>query len=450
MGAATPEFRKPVMTLVEVSWQDPSGAWQTVPARMEDKSSGGACIRVKTPIPVGAKLRIQWRLENFSGTAKYCRGEGREYLVGIQRDLAESPNPTRAAPAPVLPQKSLNSGGLPVSTIETQSLPETEPIGIPEAARNVKIPAGHVASAMSEMPATEPAHRNLGNSSEEENRPGARDFRALRGSGLPTQPPSQRAVKERKSMPSKWLDLPWSKKPKPLRADGPEIGGVESDVESNAKNDEENLMALVDQTTETIPVHAAREVPTFRVQLSSMEDIYRAAGIMIPRKGYSIRKVVDMLNSAHMSGLSKEMKRVALLMALDAAGVPVDEVLQDAKTRQQALDVYEAAQRKQVEAEWARKAEEVVQIQAELESIKAHYAARISRSLEGVAREKATFNAWLTLKQQESQSMAEAAELCMKASIDEEARATPEVNMAKAAAASSGGARQESRSDAIH
>ena len=74
-----------------------------------------------------------------------------------------------------------------------------------------------------------------------------------------------------------------------------------------------------------------------------MEDIYRAAGIMVPRKGYTINKVVEMLNSEHMRGLSKEMKRAALLMALDAAGVPVGQVQQDAKARQEALDSYEAA-----------------------------------------------------------------------------------------------------------
>ena len=39
----------------------------------------------------------------------------------------------------------------------------------------------------------------------------------------------------------------------------------------------------------------------------------------------------------------------------------------------------EAAERKQMEAEWARKAEENLQIQAELESIRAHYTARIGR-----------------------------------------------------------------------
>ena len=122
-----------------------------------------------------------------------------------------------------------------------------------------------------------------------------------------------------------------------------------------------------------------------------MEDIYRAAGIMNPRKGYSINKVVEMLYSEHIRGLSKEMKRAAILMALDAAGIPIDQVQQDARAHQDALDSYEADRRKQAEAEWERKAEEIVQIQAELERVKEKYMVRISRNLDVVAREKATF-----------------------------------------------------------
>ena len=178
-------------------------------------------------------------------------------------------------------------------------------------------------------------------------------------------------------------------------------------------------------------VPSAREVPTFQVELSPMEDIYRAAGILLPRKGYSINKVVEMVNSEHIRSLPKEMKRVALLMALDAAGVAIDEVLRDAKARRDALDTYEAQERKQIEAEWARKAEENIQIQAELESVRAHYTARIGRNLEGVAREKATFDDWLAVKRQECQSMADAAELCVKS--PQPATASPsEVSVAPA------------------
>lgn len=74
-----------------------------------------------------------------------------------------------------------------------------------------------------------------------------------------------------------------------------------------------------------------------------------------------------MLRSEYMRGVSKEMRRAAVLMALDAAGVSVDDVLQDANVRQEAVDAYAAEQRKQAEAQWSRKAEQNLQVQAELE-----------------------------------------------------------------------------------
>lgn len=157
--------------------------------------------------------------------------------------------------------------------------------------------------------------------------------------------------------------------------------------------------------------------PIAQLELLSMQDIYRVSGIVSPRKGYSINKVIEMLHSAHLRGLSKEMKRASVWMALEAAGITVEEVVQDAKARQDAIDSYEAEQRKQLEAHLARKAEENGQIQAELEQVKGRYTERLRRNLDGMAREKATFGNCLTLKQQESQSMADAVDICLKAPV---------------------------------
>jgi len=160
---------------------------------------------------------------------------------------------------------------------------------------------------------------------------------------------------------------------------------------------------------------AAESAGGFQSELLPMEDIYRTAGITSPRRGYSIGKVVEMLRSEHLRGASRELRRAAVLMALDAAGVSVDEVLQDAKVRQEAVDAYATEQRKHAEMQWSRKAEENIQIQAELELVKAHYGERIRRNLDGVAREKATFGSWMKAKEQETQGMAEAVEQVLKA-----------------------------------
>lgn len=201
---------------------------------------------------------------------------------------------------------------------------------------------------------------------------------------------------------------------------------------ANHREETPNRAPTISAPTERI-LDADEMESSAELELLSMEDIYRVAGIVGPRKGYSISKIVDMLHSEHLRGLSKEMKRASVLMALDAAGVTVDEVLQDAKARQDAIDSYETEQRKQFEAQLARKAEENAQIQAEMERVKARYTERLRRNLDGMAREKATFGNWLTAKQQEAQSMAEAVDLYLKPPAPEKPSTTlEEVSLAGA------------------
>lgn len=430
------ELRKAVMTVVEVSWEDSVGILQTLPARMENKSAGGACIRVKMPIMVGSKVGIQWRVERFSGIVRYCRPDDGEYLVGIQRDTAENP----------IPLLTVNVSAGNISTIKPESLPQREESKLNEVCTvEQEIVERKVESALIVDHESEEVVHEIESRDSPRSRSG--DFDAFRQiepiepaiehwteirTEVRTQQLPKQAGKERKRMPSKWLELPWRKKQEDLGVSGLGNGEDSNDAKSNDKSEKENFMSDLTQPTQKAPARFAREVPEFQVDLSPMEDIYRAAGIMNPRRGYSVNKVVEMLHSGHIRELSKEMKRAAVLMALDMAGTPVEQVQKDAKARQ---DAHEAQQRKQVEAEWARKAEEIVQIQAELESIKAHYMARIGRNMEGIAREKATFASWLALKQQECDSMAEAVEVCSKSPASEAVSApSSDVSMVKVSA----------------
>lgn len=168
--------------------------------------------------------------------------------------------------------------------------------------------------------------------------------------------------------------------------------------------------APVNKTSPSAPVNSSAP----RSDLLSYEDIYHAAGIMSPRSGYSIHKVVDMLNSERLRDLSQDAKRASVLMALDAAGTPADDLRHDAERRQQALNAYDAAQRKQLEEFEAQKARENAEIEAEVERIKAHYGERIQRNHEQVAKEKETLHNWQVAMQYESQRIAEVLELCGK------------------------------------
>ena len=147
-------------------------------------------------------------------------------------------------------------------------------------------------------------------------------------------------------------------------------------------------------------------------ELLPFEEIYRSAGIKDVRMGYSISKVMEMLQSEHIRNLPTGIKRAALLMALEAAGVQVDEVLQDATLRQLALNSYEAVHRKQREQYEARMAEDNSAIQAEMDRLAAQYLARINVNLDKVASEKDAFRKWQTEKQHEAQRIAVAVAIC--------------------------------------
>ncbi len=160
--------------------------------------------------------------------------------------------------------------------------------------------------------------------------------------------------------------------------------------------------------------HPAESLTGSQSSLLSYEDIYHAAGILTPRSGYGVHKVVDMLNSDRIRELSKDIKRASVLMALDAAGTSPDELLKDATHRQQALNSYEAGQQKQLEEFEARKAQENTKIQAELDRVTAHYVERIKQNHDQVVREKEALRNWQMAKQHESQRISEIIELCAK------------------------------------
>ena len=83
------ERRAGIMAKVEVLWESETGSPRIVPAKLEDKSHAGACLRTKEPISAGTRLTVQWRNGHFSGTVAYCNEHGAEFVLGIHRDPEE-------------------------------------------------------------------------------------------------------------------------------------------------------------------------------------------------------------------------------------------------------------------------------------------------------------------------------------------------------------------------
>jgi len=151
--------------------------------------------------------------------------------------------------------------------------------------------------------------------------------------------------------------------------------------------------------------------PKFTTPVSdptSFDEIYKAAEIPSAPQGYSILKVSQMLESERIRTLPSDVKRSSILVALDAAGVDVKEVIQDAIRRDRALDTYERVQQHAVEELEGRKTKENSEIQAKIDAYVTEQRAKIQSNNDAISREKERFTGWRLKKQQEEKKIADA------------------------------------------
>ncbi|MBI1791847.1 MAG: hypothetical protein HYR60_30335 [Acidobacteria bacterium] len=151
--------------------------------------------------------------------------------------------------------------------------------------------------------------------------------------------------------------------------------------------------------------------PTFHQPVAdptSFEQIYQAAEIRPPDQGFTIFKIADMLKSEHIRALPVEIKRSSVLLALDAAGVKLKDVIEDAVRRDRALDGFETVQQRALEQLEACKADENHKLQEEADRILNELRGRIQANNDEVAKERERLHTWRLQKQQEEQRIADA------------------------------------------
>jgi hypothetical protein len=470
------ERRSPVMIVVDAWWEGEDGALQKGRARIVNKSVSGACVRVEKRIHVGAKLRIESRWDEFCGVAKYCRSDGRGYLVGMRRETGVGSIPKQAAKRLLSrddrqgqettleePQAPDGMDGQRREQIPPERrVPETvanrdEPVGrenlMDDPLKGEHLKDGHLAgeqltgekrvesTGVAEIGASGPPNEAAAEMAVEEAAPRVGDskwsrrrWHSSQDRGVRSQQwwealgmlllKEKEAPKERGSRP---MGINWMGRGKRGAEDAKENGNASSGGAGERNKPvgtgsgdtaERNRAVAPVVAAQPIKEHGAAAVEgdlSCQSELLPLEEIYSAAGIVSPRRGYTIKKVVEMLHSEHLGGLSKEMRRASVMMALDAAGVSVDEVLRDARLRLEAIKVHEEDQKQLCEAEWGRKAEEHGQLKAELEQVRGRFMERMKQTLDAIARDRERFGTWLTEMHEEAKSIAEAAELCLKA-----------------------------------
>ena len=162
-----------------------------------------------------------------------------------------------------------------------------------------------------------------------------------------------------------------------------------------------------------IPEAAAAPYAEEVQESGDFEQIYRSATVKPRQLPCGILKVVSMMNSTHLSALSPEGRRSALMMALEAVGAEIEDLLQDAVVRQRALKEYEERQQEKLQAFEAAKLDENRKLQADLDRLNSEYTSRMQNNLDEVARRQDEFRAWQRKKNYQAQQIVDAAALCV-------------------------------------
>jgi hypothetical protein len=192
------------------------------------------------------------------------------------------------------------------------------------------------------------------------------------------------------------------------------LGGSENNGTGTCRSSERSeQLRRPGQSAQDWPERTGRKLPATPPNPPAFEQIYQTATVKPPKLTYGIQKVAEMGSSPHLAGMSPAFKRKALLMALEATGTDVGEVLNDVVARQRALKEYEDSYLEKVNQFEAAQTEQNRLQKAELDRITGQFQARIDASLDEVERWHEGFREWQKTKQQEVQRLTEAAALCV-------------------------------------
>jgi hypothetical protein len=100
--------------------------------------------------------------------------------------------------------------------------------------------------------------------------------------------------------------------------------------------------------------------------VSDFAVVYKGAAVQPPSHGYGVDRIADMLAHGSLAGLDKSVKASAVLAALDAAGVAIEDVIHDGLLRYKALVAFEAAKELELQQVRPRNERRVEELRAKV------------------------------------------------------------------------------------
>jgi hypothetical protein len=186
--------------------------------------------------------------------------------------------------------------------------------------------------------------------------------------------------------------------PPPARRSGPapNMGEVLKSVPSPARIDEKALPAAAKD--------GGGDVPDF-------EAIYKAAGVKDPVHGFTAYKVLEIFSSSEFSAMDTRAKAAALaaFLKMNPSGpVPVAQIIQDAVSRDQALDGFEDFLRKKLDGRREELDKENAKLQAEIDDLTKRNKEKMDVNRRTLDAEKERLGNWQARKRIEERKLFDA------------------------------------------
>jgi len=177
-------------------------------------------------------------------------------------------------------------------------------------------------------------------------------------------------------------------------------------VEDEAKKADQAQTTEV-QTQRVEIAEPELEQPVARVgeEIPSFEAIYQAFGIKESANGITVYRVEELLKSVYLKNASPDVRRSALMVALEALRIPAEEVIQDAVRRDKALTQFEKIEERRLRELEQKKSEENKRLQEEMERIFNEIREKMEDNNNMIKETRERLQSWQQEKEKEEQRL---------------------------------------------
>ncbi len=164
-----------------------------------------------------------------------------------------------------------------------------------------------------------------------------------------------------------------------------------------------DIAAQTPKPTFDKPIEKPKNSPTV-----TFTQIFEAANIAPPPHGFTIYKVADMLASDRLKNMTPENKAAAVMVAVEAGGAKLEDVVRDAVARDKALDAFEEFQERRLADLRKAKEEENKKLKEEVKAFVNQKRAQFQKNRQAVAALEEEINNWREVKRQEEERIHDA------------------------------------------